>query len=137
MMEFTNYLGKVKDDGSVGEAAWEESIETLLLLLAPTAPHLAEELWQKTGREYSIHNQRWPEWDETLVKEEDVVIPIQISGKVRDTITIPASIAESITDVEIPKIAKEKSERIAKYLEGKNIKKTIYITGKIANIITE
>ncbi len=135
LMEFTNYLTRVRETGAVDDSNWNESIDTLLLLLAPAAPHIAEELWQRTGHEYSIHNQSWPDWDEELAKEEEITIPLQVNGKVRGKMTIPASIAESITETELPQLAIERSKQVAKYLEGKYIKKTIYIPGKIANFI--
>jgi leucyl-tRNA synthetase len=103
---------------------------TLLLLLAPTAPHFAEELWQRTGRQYSIHNQRWPQWDEALAKEEEITLVVQVNGKVRDRLTVPASITEAE--------AKEKalaSPRVKTYLEGKAVLKTIYVTGRLVNIV--
>ena len=63
-------------------------------MLAPTAPHLAEELWQQIGHHYSIHNQRWPEWDEALAKEEEITLVVQVNGKLRDRISVPVSITE-------------------------------------------
>jgi leucyl-tRNA synthetase len=135
LMEFTNYLGKVKEEGGVSASAWRSSIKTLLLLLAPTAPHLAEELWQREGYAYSIHNQPWPGWDEALIKEEEVVIPVQVNGKLRDTVTVAASLAASVNEDELPALMKEKSRRIAEYLEGKQLLKTIYVKGRIVNFI--
>jgi leucyl-tRNA synthetase len=137
LMEFTNYLGKVKEAGSVSIKAWDTAIGSLLLLLAPTAPHMAEELWQRTGYKYSVHNQSWPQWDKELVKMEDIIIPVQISGKMRDTITISASIAASIADTELPELAKKMSKRLVEYLEGKKIKKIIHVRGKIINFVLE
>ncbi|MFC1908244.1 leucine--tRNA ligase, partial [Chloroflexota bacterium] len=66
LMEVTNHLAKTKRTGYITDSAWEEAIDTLLLLLAPTVPHFAEELWQQKGHDYSIHNQNWPHWDEEL-----------------------------------------------------------------------
>jgi leucyl-tRNA synthetase len=135
LMEFTNYLSKVKEDGSVSKYVWDSSIKTLLLLLAPTAPHLAEELWQQQGYNYSIHNQTWPEWDEALIKEEEIVIPVQINGKLRDTITMSAAMVASVKDDELPELIKQSSKRIATYLGDKVIGKTIHVRGKIINFI--
>ncbi|MFC1847167.1 leucine--tRNA ligase, partial [Chloroflexota bacterium] len=74
LMEYTNYLTKIKEAGSVSEADWKKSLEILLLLLSPTAPHLTEELWQLIGNKYSIHNQQWPAWDEKLAEDEQVTL---------------------------------------------------------------
>ena len=132
LMEFTNYLGKVKEDGSVSVSTWETSIKTLLLLLAPTAPHLAEELWHRQGYVYSIHNQPWPEWDESLIKEEEITLVVQVNGKVRDRIMVPAS----TTEVEAKKTAVE-STRVNPYLEGKQIVNIIYVPGRLVNIVVK
>ena len=131
-MEFTNYLGHVKESGSASEKAWKGAIKALLLLIAPTAPHLAEELWQGCGYEYSIHDQDWPAWDEALVTRDEIVVPVQINGKMRDTITVPAS----TTEVEVRQIAAE-STRVRPYLEGKQVVKVIYVPGKIINFVVK
>ncbi|MDD4874554.1 MAG: class I tRNA ligase family protein, partial [Dehalococcoidales bacterium] len=130
LMEYTNYLGKIKENGSVSEKTWQESIKTLLLLLAPTAPHLTEELWQQLGYEYSIHNQKWPEWNEELTKDEEIPIIIQINGKTRDKIMVPAD----ITEEEVKQTILEKP-RVKTYIEGKQIIKTIYVPGKLLNLV--
>ncbi|MFC1941078.1 leucine--tRNA ligase [Chloroflexota bacterium] len=132
LMEFTNYLAKAKEVGQVATLAWKEALDTLLLLLAPTAPHLAEELWQQTGNEYSIHNQSWPQWDEALAKEEEITLVIQVNGKLRDRITVPVS----ITEVE----AKQKvlaSQRVMAHLVGKQRINAIYVPGKLINIVVK
>ncbi len=130
LMEFTNALTKVKEDGSVSPEAWRQSTDSLMLMLAPSAPHLAEELWQLTGHEYSIHNQRWPEWNEELAKEEEITMIVQVNGKLRDRINVPAS----ITEAEAKELALA-SQRIAPYLEGKKPANIIYVPGKLINIV--
>jgi len=130
LMEFTNYLTRVKEAGLVTDSAWHEALDSLLRLLAPTTPHLAEELWQRTGHDYSIHNQSWPRWDEELAKEEEITLVIQVNGKLRDRITVPAFITEAE--------AKEKalaSQRVKTYLEGKEITKLVYVPGKLVNLV--
>jgi leucyl-tRNA synthetase len=132
LMELTNYLARVKEAGSVGKDAWVDSIRTLLLLLAPTAPHLAEDLWQRLGYDYSIHSQRWPEWDEALAKDEEITLVVQVNGKLRDRITVPVS----ITEASAKKLARE-SQRVAAHLEGKKVIKEIYVPGKLLNIVVK
>ncbi len=132
LMEYTNYMTKAKEEGVISKAAWDEAIETLMLLLAPTAPHLAEELWQQTGHEYSIHNQSWPKWDEVLAKEEEITLVVQVNGKLRDRITVPVSITEDE--------AKEKaleSPKVKKHIESKKIIKTIYVPGRLVNVVVK
>jgi leucyl-tRNA synthetase len=130
LMEFTNFLGPVLDKGSISISNWSKAIETLLVLLAPTAPHMAEELWERTGNTYSIHNQLWPNWDEELAREEEVTLVIQVNGKVRDKVIVPASITES----EARELAMSR-ERIKAYIEGKKINKLIYIPQKLVSIV--
>ncbi len=130
LMEFTNYLAKVKETQIVGYSQWEESINILLRLLAPTAPHLTEELWQQTGREYSIHNQSWPVWDETLAKDEEITLVIQVNGKLRDRITVPASISEA----EARQLVLAR-QRVKSYLDDRKVAKIIYVPGKLFNLV--
>ncbi len=105
--------------------------EAFVKLLAPFAPHLAEELWQNAlGKKESVHLQSYPDFDEALVKDDIVQIAVQINGKLRAQIQIPADADENL--------AKElalKDEKIQKYTEGKEIKKFIYIQGRIINIV--
>jgi leucyl-tRNA synthetase len=130
LMEFTNYLAKVKEAGKVDEIVWNESINILLLLLAPTAPHLAEELWQRTGHKYSIHNQAWPQWNEALVKSDEFTLVVQVNGKLRDRLTAPVS----VTEEEAKKLAMG-LEKVKTYVEGKEVVKVIYVPGKLVNIV--
>jgi leucyl-tRNA synthetase len=132
LMEFTNFLTKAVEAGTVASSAWEESIDILLRLLAPTAPHLTEELWQRTGRNYSIHNQSWPQWDEALAKDEEITLVVQVNGKLRDRIMVPAS----ITEAEAKQKALE-SQRVSAHLEGKEIVKTIYVPGRLVNLVVK
>ena len=131
-MEFTNYLAKAAEAGTVASSAWEESIDILLRLLAPTTPHLTEELWQRTGRNYSIHNQSWPQWDEALAKDEEITLVVQVNGKLRDRIMVPASITEAEAKQKVLE-----SQRVSAHLEGKEIVKTIYVPGRLVNLVVK
>ncbi len=132
LMEFTNYLGNVKKEGIVTLPDWLETIDILLQLMAPTTPHLAEELWQRTGHDYSIHNQRWPQWNEELAREEEITLVVQVNGKVRDRIMVPASITEN----EARQLVMERP-RVKAYLAGKEIINTIYVPGRLVNFVVE
>ncbi len=132
LMELTNHLTKVKENGLVTESAWGEAVENLLLLLAPSTPHVAEELWQLTGHEYSIHNQSWPQWDEELAKEEEITLVIQVNGKLRDRINVPASITE-----EEAREAAVNSPKIKSHTQDRTINNMIYVPGKLVNIVVK
>jgi len=130
LMEFTNYLARVRETGTVASSVWEGSIDTLLLLLAPTAPHLAEELWQQIGHSYSIHNQSWPQWDEELAKDEEITLVVQVNGRLRDRIMVPTS----ITEAEARQLALER-QRVKAYLADKEIINIIYVPGRLVNLV--
>ena len=132
LMEFTNYLAKARETGCITDSAWKKAIDILLLLLAPTVPHLAEELWQRVGYDYSIHNQSWPHWDEELAKDEEITLVVQVNGKLRDRIIVPAS----ITEAEARQLAAER-QRVKAYLAGKKIINTIYVPGRLVNFVVE
>ena len=98
------------------------------MLLAPSTPHLAEELWVRTGHQYSIHNQSWPKWDEELTKEEEFTLPIQVKGKLRDRVIVPVSISED----EVRKL--QERERVKAHLRGAKDVRMIF-TGKLVNFV--
>jgi len=132
LMEFSNYLSKVKENRAVSDSLWREAISYFLLLLAPTAPHLAEELWNRTGHPYSIHNQPWPGYDKELAKEEEITLVIQVNGKLRDKVVVPASIGES----EARELAMSR-ERVKARIDGKRLVKVIYVPKRVINIVVE
>ena len=130
LMELTNALGPVLEAGSVSVATWRETLRTLLLLLAPSAPHIAEELWTRAGRPYSIHNQSWPAFDEELAREDEVTVAVQVNGKLRDKLVVPANISEE----EVTGLALA-SERVKAYTDGRVVRKVIYVPGRIVSVV--
>ena len=130
LMELTNLMVKMKDSSAVQTDAWTEARDTLILLMAPFTPHIAEELWVRTGHEYSVHQQSWPTWDEELTKEETIVLVVQVNGKVRDKIEAPAGLSQD----EALELALS-SRKIQKYVEGKEIRRVIFAQGRILNIV--
>jgi leucyl-tRNA synthetase len=130
LMEFSNHLSKVWAEASIDSTAWRECIEKFLLLLAPIAPHFSEELWERTGHDYSIHQQRFPEWDDDLAAEETITLVVQVNGKVRDRIQVPVDIDEAAAQ----KLALS-SPKVQAYTEGKNVNKAIYVPGRLVNVV--
>ncbi len=130
LMEFTNYMSRIKDSCSVSSEIWCSAITNMLILLAPTAPHITEELWQRLGHEGSIHNQQWPKWIEALAKEEEITLVVQVNGKLRDRISVPVSISED----EAKQIARD-SEKVKTHIAGKQVVNVIYVPGKLVNIV--
>jgi len=131
LMELLNEMYKAREAGAVGTPEWGEASEIYLKMLAPVAPHIAEELWtNQSGKPYSIHTQSWPTVDEAAAKEDMIELPVQINGKVRDRIVVAADAGED----EI-KSAALASEVVKKYLEGKEPKKVIVANRRLVSIV--
>jgi leucyl-tRNA synthetase len=130
LMELTNALIKAKETPLHGGEAWNEGIETLLLLMAPACPHVAEELWSRTGRPYSIHQQSWPESIPELTVEEIITLVVQVNGRVRARLEMPADITE-----EEAREAALAEENVQRYTEDRQIKRVIYVPGRLVNVV--
>jgi leucyl-tRNA synthetase len=123
-MEFINAVT------SMTEAPDKETIEAFLITIAPFAPHFAEELWERTGHRPSIFFQKWPKWDEAYTTADVVTVAIQINGKLRGTINVKTEAPEE-TVLE----AARKDPAITRYLDGKEIRKKIYVKNRILNLV--
>ena len=130
IMELRNMIIEAQKKQNVSENVWNEAIDSLLLLLAPIAPYVTEELWEKRGHEFSVHTQPWPTWDEELAKEDAITLIVQINGKVRDKIDTAAG-----QDDEALKAIALASEKVQGWLEGKEPRKVIVVKGKLINIV--
>ena len=126
-MEYTNKLIAIakQNDGAVDK----ETIETATILLAPFVPHIAEEIWEKLGHEDSIFHAQWPAHDEELMKDDEIEVPVQINGKTKAVISIPAEISKEDAIAEGKKAVADK-------ISG-NIIKEIYVPKKIINIVVK
>jgi leucyl-tRNA synthetase len=130
LMECVNELYRIKAEDNYGSSEWQWALESLLQLLAPFAPHIAEELWQQIGQEGSIHISSWPAHDERLLVEDTATIVIQVNGKLRGEVQIAAD-ADEATVTEAAKA----NPKVAGYLEGQTIRKTIYVPNKLINFV--
>jgi leucyl-tRNA synthetase len=133
IMELVNeiYCSEVKDrEDEVSKRLMREAIETTVILLSPFVPHFAEELWRALGNQESIIKRPWPEYDPEAVQEDEVLIVVQVNGKLRDRMMVPASYGEE----EIKSWAL-RSERIQRLVEGKSIKRVILVPRKLVNIV--
>jgi leucyl-tRNA synthetase len=124
MMELVNEFSRL--EGPVPRAA----AETFLKLLAPVAPFITEELWYRMGNEESIHTEPWPDYDEAMLSTELVTMVVQVNGRVRDRLDVPAS----ITEEEMTRLALE-SERVRAYLNGKQPQRVIARPPRLVNIV--
>ena len=130
LMELLNEMIKAKSLGAAGTPAWDEAVDIYLRMLAPVAPHISEELWARLGKPYSIHTQSWPEVDEAAAAEEEITLAVQVNGKLRDRITVPAGVSEAEA-----KAKALSSEVVQRYLNGKDPRQVIYVAGRLVSIV--
>ena len=124
-MEYNNKLIELSKKGGVDKT----TLETYTILLAPFAPHIAEELWEQFGHTDSVFDQTWPEYDEDAMKDDEIEIPVQVNGKTRCTIFIPA-------DADKDDVLAKAKDALGKKLTG-TIRKEIYVPGRIVNIVAK
>jgi leucyl-tRNA synthetase len=131
LMELLNEMVKAREAGAAGTPEWAEAQDIYLRIMAPLCPHIAEELWtEKLGKPYSVHQQPWPKVDEAAAREDEITIPIQVNGKVRDRIVVPADATD-----ELIQSAALASEVVQKYLEGKKPRQVIVVPKRLVNVV--
>ena len=131
LMELATAISRARDDGLVGTDPYQRAVDTLLLLLAPVAPHVTEELWERRGHPYSIHQQPWPVADAALAAEDVIELPVQVDGKLRDRLQVaPNTSAEEIERLALA------SERVQAYLNGQPPVRVVQIPGRLVNVVT-
>jgi leucyl-tRNA synthetase len=124
MMIFVNHLGRQ-------ETRPKSVVEKFILVLAPFAPHIAEELWQILGHTNTLAYEPWPEYDEELVKEKEIELAVQVNGKIRDRIVVAADADDKLIETEA-----QNSSRVKTAMSGKPAKKIIIVKPRIVSIIT-
>ncbi|MGI8610410.1 MAG: leucine--tRNA ligase [Candidatus Dormibacteria bacterium] len=130
LMKLRNALQDASRTPAGKSVAFRHAVDTLLILLAPAAPHLTEELWALTGHAYSVHQQHWPPYDEGLLQAEQFELVVQVNGKVRDRLLLPLRIDEDRVRQTV--LGRPK---IVEILDGNSPKKIIYVQGKILSIV--
>ena len=131
MMEMVNGLYKIKEaQGIQASATWRFTLESLLQILAPFAPHITEELWQELGHADTIHVNHWPKWDEKYLVSDTMTIIVQVNGKLRSRLELPVD-----ADKETIERRALDDEKVRAYLNTRTPKKVIYVPGKLVNIV--
>ena len=131
MMEMVNGLYKFKEShGIQATETWRFTLESLLQILAPFAPHITEELWQEMGHTDTIHVNHWPKWDEKYLVSDVVTIIVQVNGKLRAKLELPAD-----ADKDAIEQAALADENVIKFTSNKPPKKVIYVPKKLVNIV--
>jgi leucyl-tRNA synthetase len=123
MMEFANHLTRLP-------VRPRSVLQPFVLLLSPFAPHLAEELWRTLGHTDTLAYEPWPQFDEALTKADEIEVPVQINGKLRSKLTVPADVNEA--DLKTMALADEKVKGL---IAGKPVRKVIVVPGKLVNIV--
>jgi len=130
-MELTNAIYAAEPlEQNISATVRKEVLELLVLMLAPMTPHLAEELWEMLGHANGLWNESWPAFNADLAKEEEVEIVLQVNGKVRGKLSIPAGAQQ---DAVLP--LANSDTNVAAHLDGKRIVKVIYVKDKLLNIV--
>jgi leucyl-tRNA synthetase len=132
LMEFVNVLTERQRTDAWRTAVFHQALETLMVLLAPAAPHIADELWSLTGHTGSVHQQPWPAWDAALARDEMVQIPIQVDGRLREVIEMALDASQE--DVLQAALALPK---VQQHLAERKVAKVFYVAGKMLNIVGE
>ena len=131
LMEFNNALIKQQHDDVARSARYRNAVATLLQLLAPFAPHMSDELWQQSGHTESIHTTSWPVYEEAMTQDDAFTLVVQVNGKVRERIEVPATISEN----EVREIALSNPRVLSFISDTSAIQKFIYIPGRLVNIV--
>jgi leucyl-tRNA synthetase len=130
IMELANAMQAYRDAHGPETAAYEEAATSLLLLMAPKTPHITAELWQRSGGAGDVHSQPWPDFSEELAATDVITVAIQVNGKVRDRIDLPAD-----AGVEEAIEAALSSPRVQAYLDGKEVQSARYVAGRLISIV--
>jgi leucyl-tRNA synthetase len=130
LMELLNVMTRSKSAGAYGTMEWDECVDVYLRMLAPVCPHIAEELWERLGKPYSIHTQPWPKVDEEAAKDEEITLIVQVNGKLRDRIMVSPEISRE----EMQAVALA-SDSVQSELTGHEPKKIIVVPGKLVNVV--
>jgi leucyl-tRNA synthetase len=130
LMELTNDMYVAKKTVPMGASVWNDALTATVQLLAPFAPFIAEELWSQLGQEGSVHVSNWPVYDQKYLVTDTVTIAVQVNGKLRGTVEAPVDCDEAKA-VELA----QAEQKVAGQLQGKQIVKTIYVSGKLLNFV--
>jgi leucyl-tRNA synthetase len=131
IMELVNALGSFEQKRDPANIpVIREVLETLILMLAPFVPHFAEELWESTGHQGGVETAGWPKYDAAAAVDEELLVVLQVNGKLRGKVTVPVDANQE--SVERMALADPK---IQGHLEGKTVRKVIYVPGRLLNIV--
>jgi leucyl-tRNA synthetase len=123
----TAYQRRFGVTGELGAAT-----RTFIRLLAPFAPHIAEELWERLGESYSVHQQPWPTMQKAAAPDGSITLAVQVNGRVRDKLSVPAS----VTEAEVRQLA-VRCDGVRRHMNERSVARIIYVPGRLVNVVTE
>ncbi len=129
-MELLNAVNRLDDDTEMGRAVIQEALSSIVLILSPIVPHIADALWEMLGHDEPVIDQRWPEVDDVALEQELVELVVQVNGKLRGRISVDAEAEEG--DIVASALADANVER---FIDGKAIRKTIVVPGRLVNVV--
>jgi leucyl-tRNA synthetase len=128
-MEVFRWAGRAK--AAMSDDEWERTSRTLVRLLAPLAPHLAEELWAHLGGESSVHTQPWPTFDPSALERNEITIVVEVDGRVRDRLTVPPGLGRD--EILARALA---SERVRRHLDGRSPRDVVFVLDRVINLLS-
>jgi leucyl-tRNA synthetase len=130
LMKLSDSIRKFVAASGTDSPALHEAAHVFVQLLSPLAPHIADELWERFGYSEFLYNAKWPTSDPQVAQEEEITLVVQVNGKLRDKLTLPAN-----TDAKACELAALSSDKVKELTEGKPVKKVVVIPGKLVNIV--
>jgi len=130
VMELMNSLARFDDRSPQGRAVMQEALETVVLVLQPVVPHACHALWRELGHEGPVVEERWPVVDESALERDTIEVVVQVNGKLRGRVTVPSGAGES--EVRDAALA---DANVQKFMEGRPVRKFVYVPGKLANVV--
>ena len=130
VMELMNALAKFDDRSAQGRAVLQEALEIVVLGLAPVVPHACHALWRELGHAGAVIDERWPQVDAGALVRDEIEVVVQVNGKLRGRVTVPASADEATV-----REAALADAGVLRYVDGKPIRKFVYVRGKLANVV--
>jgi len=132
LIEYVNELKRLRATPVAQAPEWRDALRTLVLLMAPSTPYVAEELWERLGEPFSVHTQQWPVYDEAMTREDVVELVVQVNGRMRDKILLPPDLDEPAALEQVMAL-----DRVREQLTDLKVARVIYVPGRLVNIVAK
>ncbi len=132
LIEYVNELKRLRTTPVAQAPEWRDALRTLVLLMAPSTPYVAEELWERLGESFSVHTQHWPDYDDAMTRDDAVELVVQINGRMRDKILLPPDLDEPAALEQVMAL-----DRVREQLTDLDVTRVIYVPGRLVNIVAK